>query len=343
LLYERVSSVVLNPCESMTLIEQLRSEARRILARGDVKYVIGHTAGAHGCRTAPLFARTDADVAALVWSPLCAQNLATYVVLEARLPLPETQDDSGRKIAVIVKGCEARALVVQLQEHAIARDNVIIIGVPCQGMIDPQKLEARCGDLAGISAVSESADLYRIVSPHGSVDIPQDDLLADLCRNCQYPTPLIYDVLIEAPAKSPQADRYATIRQLETRTRDERWTTWSRHLARCIRCYACRNVCPICNCVECLVVSTQPTWIRRSTNLSENTAFHVMRAFHLAGRCVECGMCIRACPVRIPLTDLYQKVSKDAQELFGYTAGLDAAAPPLLSTYSVDDSDAGIL
>jgi Na+-translocating ferredoxin:NAD+ oxidoreductase RnfC subunit len=78
-------------------------------------------------------------------------------------------------------------------------------------------------------------------------------------------------------------------------------------------------------------------------NLSENTAFHVMRAFHMAGRCVECGTCANACPLNIPLLDLYQKVGKDAQELFGYTAGLDPEAQPLLSTFSVDDPDDGIL
>jgi len=68
-----------------------------------------------------------------------------------------------------------------------------------------------------------------------------------------------------------------------------------------------------------------------------------MRAFHLAGRCVGCGECERACPVNIPLMELNKKLTKDVKELFEYTSGIEVEEKPLFGTFKPDDPEEFIL
>jgi Na+-translocating ferredoxin:NAD+ oxidoreductase RnfC subunit len=92
-----------------------------------------------------------------------------------------------------------------------------------------------------------------------------------------------------------------------------------------------------------MVDQLNPQWVRRSVNISENTAWNIMRAFHLAGRCIECGECERVCPVGIPLVELNKKLEKDVKEMFDYTSGLDAENKPLLAMFKPDDPEEFIL
>ena len=81
----------------------------------------------------------------------------------------------------------------------------------------------------------------------------------------------------------------------------QRWSFWEEELSRCVRCHACREVCPLCFCERCVADKTQPQWIESSPHGRGNLAWHLTRAMHLAGRCVGCGECTRACPAGIPL------------------------------------------
>jgi len=92
-----------------------------------------------------------------------------------------------------------------------------------------------------------------------------------------------------------------------------------------------------------MVDQLSPQWVRRSTNLSENTAWNIMRAYHLAGRCIGCGECERVCPMGIPLTELNKKLQKDVKEMFSYTAGLSLDKKPLLAIFSPEDPEEFIL
>ena len=92
-----------------------------------------------------------------------------------------------------------------------------------------------------------------------------------------------------------------------------------------------------------MVDQLSPQWVRRSTNLSENTAWNIMRAYHLAGRCIGCGECERVCPMGIPLTELNKKLQKDVKEMFSYTAGLSLDKKPLLAIFSPEDPEEFLL
>lgn len=129
------------------------------------------------------------------------------------------------------------------------------------------------------------------------------------------------------------ADDYADVAELESWTPAERRAFWTRELDRCILCYACRQACPGCYCYQCVAEQTEPRWTGIARGLREKFFFHVMRAFHLAGRCVECGACAAVCPMDIPLNLLNRKLAKEVQTLFGYRAGKDAKTAPPLATF----------
>jgi len=139
-----------------------------------------------------------------------------------------------------------------------------------------------------------------------------------------------------------QAELRARIEELETLPASERWAWWRQEFSKCIRCYACRQICPFCYCEECIADENQPQWIAKSPLPRNNTSWNVIRAYHLVGRCIGCGECERACPVNIPLNLINAKMALKVQEAFGYVAGTDVEATPALATFRVDDPNESI-
>ncbi len=120
---------------------------------------------------------------------------------------------------------------------------------------------------------------------------------------------------------------------------EERWKYWQEQLSRCFKCYACRQACPMCYCSRCTVECNQPQWIPVPSHDLGNLEWHVMRAMHLAGRCVDCGDCSRACPLDIPLYLLNRFLIMDIESRFNQRAGTTAALDYALSTFHPDDKD----
>ncbi|NLI83383.1 MAG: 4Fe-4S binding protein [Deltaproteobacteria bacterium] len=108
---------------------------------------------------------------------------------------------------------------------------------------------------------------------------------------------------------------------------DDRVRRWMYEFQKCIKCYGCRNICPVCFCKECSL--EHQDLISTGTVLTEVPIFHLVRAVHMAGRCIDCGMCEQACPADIPLRLLYRKVNSIVMELFDYENGLSSDQPPL--------------
>jgi len=129
------------------------------------------------------------------------------------------------------------------------------------------------------------------------------------------------------------------IQKIENMSVSERWVWWEQQFSKCIRCYACRQVCPFCYCEQCIVEENQPQWIDRSPSPQNNRSWNIIRAFHLVGRCTECGECDRVCPVGIPLSVLAAKMAIEVKEAFDYVAGVDMEAAPALHSFRVDDPE----
>ena len=280
--------------------ERLRSRARELLEAGEVACVIGYERGPRGSvRPAFVYAGEDSD--RLVWDDQCHHNLMVY--LHDRKAAPRRGEEKQR-VAVVAKACDVRALNVLLHEGQIERERVFVIGIACAGMC---------------------------------ADDPANGLQAR-CDRCRERVPIFYDVLVgEPPALEPLDEKWADVVELEGMSSEERLAFWTREFDRCIRCYACRQACPGCYCFECMAELVDPLWAGISIELPEKAFFHVMRAYHLAGRCVECDACSEACPMHIPLSLLNRKLAKEVEDLFGFRAGGDPDTPPPLATFRRDE------
>ena len=114
---------------------------------------------------------------------------------------------------------------------------------------------------------------------------------------------------------------------------DARMARWTGLLSRCLKCYGCRNACPICVCTPCKL--EDDLWVERSAVPTEMIPYHLIRAFHLSDTCVACGACQDACPVGIPLLALQLVMRQSLMEKYGYEAGLQAnRKSPLLMDFA---------
>jgi ferredoxin len=314
--------------------DRLREIVGQLLDGGDMTYFIGYGEGAEPHRVVPCFVTEKSEAEKLVWGPLCVQNLSKYVL--------RGKDLEG-KVGVLVKGCDARAIVELVKQNQIEREKVVVVGVPCQGQVDPRKLGRELGAaLEQVSRVEDAGDEFLVTVGKESRKVAKEDVLLDKCFHCRHPLAFDYDftlgdvVPFEIEAEEPE---YAAVEELESLPLEERRAFWQKQFGRCIRCNACREVCYACYCEECLFDRKVPRWLDRPPLLPENELYHLIRAVHLAGRCIDCGECERVCPMNIPLSRLYKKVQKDVAELFDYEAGMEIETVPPLVNFELDDQD----
>jgi len=308
------------------ILDNLRETIQREL--NNLELVVGWEQGYDPLHGTPIFIRSPEDADRLIWSPLCGHNLASY--------LPGLK---GRKVGILVKGCDSRSVIQLLQEGLISRDEIVIFGIPCRGVVDLTKIKARL-NVARIKEISFDDNAIVVETDQQREEILLDDVLAAKCLSCQYPTPLIYDHLAaEAlPSQRPDELLYQEVEEVEALDAKERMAHWERELERCIRCYACRNACPLCVCQDvCAAESRNPHWLTQRTGAKEKAMWHIMHALHLAGRCTDCGECERACPLDIPIQRIRRKINKEIKELFDYEAGLNLEDTPPLYTFKVEE------
>lgn len=142
----------------------------------------------------------------------------------------------------------------------------------------------------------------------------------------------------ENPIKLSDEEK-AKLEKINTMSREERWAYWMKEFETCMKCYGCRAACPMCYCTRCKVECNQPQWVQVPAHKTGNFEWHIMRAMHLAGRCINCGECRRACPMDIPLNLLTQQLILDIEENFQAKPGLSHEEPSVLSTYRPDDKE----
>ncbi len=106
---------------------------------------------------------------------------------------------------------------------------------------------------------------------------------------------------------------------MELNDGSQRLSKWMYEFSKCVKCYGCRNICPVCFCTEC---SLEHSELIEPGNLPpEVPIFHLVRASHMAGRCIDCGLCEEACPAEIPLRLLYREMNRIVSNVFDYRPG----------------------
>jgi hypothetical protein len=273
--------------------QQLRQTCRELLEAGTVEVIIGD-GGVNGSDPYPVFITDPDTVDQLVFNDRCFQNLTNYL----------TRADVRRlgKPAIVVKGCDERAVAMLEKEAQLVRADVYVIGVACSGMGQPA--------------------------------LPK-------CLVCDVHMPRQSDLVLGETANPSVAaeTRYAEVDEFMKLSSQERFDYWTAEFARGVRCYACRQVCPLCYCPVCVMDKNRPQVVDTSPHVKGNLAFHVTRAFHLAGRCVGCDECARACPVNINLPLLNKTLARASEQEFGFRPGMDPEADLVTGGYSTRDKE----
>ena len=285
------------------LKKMLHEYAQHLFDNGVIESLIGYEVGPRGV-TRPVFVRDASEAAKLVFNEQCTHNLTGYL----RQHLQQIEG----KAAVVVKPCDSKAINVLLAENRIDRQRVHVIGVMCGGMV-----EKTC--------------------VNGQVE----PTVQSRCLTCELDKPLVFDHLIgdggSRKSSIPQEGIDHEFAWLENATAQERMEYWIQHFDRCIRCYACRQVCPMCDCPTCLFEREDSLWIGAGSGVQEKRTFHLGRAYHLAGRCVGCNECERVCPIDIPISMLNQVLARELEEQYQHVAGFEPVLSPITTVLGVKD------
>jgi len=310
--------------------ETIKAQAKKLLETGEVTAVLGFKKGTLPLTTEPFMASNLEEADQLTWDVNCRLNLAAYLKKEMG------------KVAVVAKGCDSRNIVNHVVENRIRREDVVIIGVPCTGMIDPKKAaDTAGGDI--LSAYEDGEEMVLSTAEH-EVRTAKTDLLRQNCALCTHRNPVIADYMVADPVpEQTDIDRYADIREIEARTSEEKWAFFDEAFSACTRCYACKNACPLCYCPTCFVDESHPQWVGKGTDPVDVRTYHMLRAIHCAGRCTECGACESACPMGVPVRLLTRKMEKTVSECWGLEAGLSIDTRPAQDTFRLDDPEEFIM
>lgn len=315
----------------------MKEKAIAMLESGAVKKVIGWQIGEFAYDITPAVFETAEEIEKnFVYDDFCGANVSKYVMKE--------QKKSDDKILVFLKPCDTYSFNQLTAEHKIKREKVYVIGISCEGKADVSKI--REAGIDGITGIESDGENYIVKTIYGDETIAKKDALAERCLTCKSKKLTVYDEIIgEDGEEIADCGRFDLVEKLENMTADERFEFWRGELSRCIRCNACRNVCPACTCEQCVFDNPNSGIAQKAADDSfEENMFHIIRAFHVAGRCTDCGECSRVCPEHIPLHLLNRKFIKDIDSLYGeYQAGEDTEVKHPLISFTQDDAEPSVV
>lgn len=313
--------------------EQMIETAIRLLRDKTVDRVLGWKNGEFAYDPSPAVFLSEEELKKdFIYNDFCGANLSKYLVKESR---------KEGKVLVFLKPCDTYSFNQLLTEHRIIRENVYAVGIPCEGKADIEKIKA--AGIDGVTGINSCGDSFEIDSIYGNAKIKKEEVLSERCLTCKSKKHVAYDELIGEDGEVLDSSRFDMVTKLEKMTPDERFEFWRSELSKCIRCNACRNVCPACTCEKCVFDNPKSGVENKAASTSfEENMFHIIRAFHVAGRCTDCGECSRVCPQNIPLHLLNRKFIKDINELYGdYQAGAEVGSRAPLTNYTTDDTEPG--
>ena len=316
--------------------EMIKAKAIELLENGTVDRVLGWKAGEFFYDLTPaVFTSREEIEKDFVYSVFSGANLSKYLVKESR---------KDGKVAAFLKPCDTYSFNQLLKEHRIWRDHVHVVGIACDGMCDMEKIRAY--GAKGVLSVERDGDTLKLETLYGPMTMNKADAEAERCICCKSRKLVAYDEKIgEDGDVIENSGRFDMVAKLEAMTPDERYAFWQGELSKCIRCNACRDVCPACTCEKCVFDNPKSGIAQKAAvNSFEESMYHIIRAFHVASRCTDCGECSRVCPQNIPLHLLNRKFIKDINELYGeYQSGADLETRPPLMNFTQEDCEPSVV
>ncbi|MBQ7768992.1 MAG: 4Fe-4S dicluster domain-containing protein [Oscillospiraceae bacterium] len=316
-------------------MQELIKKAKALLESGEVARVLGWKKGEYEYDPEPAFFETAESLKDFVYNGFCGANLSKYMI--------EAGKKEGKTL-VFLKPCDSYSYNQLLREHRVDREKAYIVGVGCKGKLAVSKIP-----FEGILNISgseypDAAETLTVETLYGTQTIAYKDAMLERCHVCKGKEHVVYDELIGESADTVDADRFAEVERIEAMSPEEKFAFFQSELSKCIRCNACRNVCPACSCRKCVFDSTAfDSEQKANTTSFEEKMFHIIRAFHVAGRCTDCGECSRVCPQGIPLHLFNRKFIKDINALYGeYQAGSDLESKAPLTNFTTEDAEPGV-
>ena len=308
--------------------------AKALLESGEVARVVGWKKGDFCFDPSPATFESVEELNDFVYDWFCGANLSKYLIAISK---------KEGKTAVFLKPCDTYSFNQLVKEHRISREKIHVIAIECMAKLDIEKIKAQGATaVTGVEVVDKEV---KVATAYGEETYYKPDVVLTKCATCNKTHQVKDEEIILHERPQREVNRFEEVEKLEAMTAEERFAFWKAQLSKCIRCNACRNVCPACSCLKCVFDNPQ-SGISAKANDSEfeEKLFHIIRAFHVSGRCTDCGECSRVCPQNIPLHLLNRKFIKDIDGFYGeYQAGETSEGKTPLTSYTEADEDPSVV
>ncbi len=279
----------------MDYTKQIQEIASKLFAEEKIDIFIGYRQNSFDDNQVPVLITKPEEVSKMLFNEKSVLNLTNYLKFE---------HTRNKRTAIVVKGCDSRALNMLLTENQVKRENLYVIGINCTGVVNEKGEKAQN------------------------------------CTECVMPDAVLYDEVIGDPSGKKEYTVNIDVKELAAKGLIERGEYFESIFDSCIRCNACRHSCPLCYCAKCCI--DQETSSLYNGSNTPSSAFHALMTWslHLAGRCVDCRNCEKACPSHLPLHLLHKQNEMVIYENFQqHIAGMEKDDRGAFYKYSLSDPD----